>query len=169
MEQTVYLSLGSNIEPSLFYLQKALKLLAEHFSFSRVSSVYKTAPRDDGDQKDFYNLCALFFTSLEDPYSILGITQEIEKTIGRQKEKGRPKGPRAIDIDILLFGSCNMREKKLSIPHAAMLERNFVLIPLKEIALEYDEVLIKEFNLERHIRENSGQKVEKLIDTGWDF
>lgn len=162
MEYALYVSLGSNIEPSPCYLKKALELLSKKFTFKRVSSVYKTAPQDDIDQSDFYNLCALFHTTIDDPFSILELIQTIEKEIGRQKDPARPKGPRTIDIDILLFGDFIINEIRLTIPHPSMMDRNFVLIPLLEITEGYDEELISRFDLEKRISDNISQKVERI-------
>lgn len=158
----MYLSLGSNIGSGPDNLKTALELLSKKFFCERVSSVYKTAPQDDVDQADFYNMCALFSTSISDPFSILEIVQGIEKKIGRRKDPARPKGPRLIDIDILLFGDFSVNEIRLSIPHPSMMNRNFVLIPLLEITEGYDDEIISRFDLEKRISDNISQKVERV-------
>jgi 7,8-dihydro-6-hydroxymethylpterin-pyrophosphokinase len=87
---------------------------------------------------------------LLDPYDVLAITQKIENDIGRQKSDSRPKGPRAIDIDIILFGDEKINDKTLTIPHKSWKKRNFVLVPL----LDVDEKLALIYPIKEWIEEN---------------
>lgn len=161
MTTPLYLSLGSNIEPSFFYLRKALLSLSGYFQMGDHSMLYRTAPQDDLNQDYFFNLCVKCYTDLLNPYDILEITQGIEKNIGRQKSADRPKGPRTIDIDIILFGNEKINEKTVTIPHKSWKKRNFVLIPL----LEVDEELGIKYPITEWIKENrqrGGQEIECL-------
>jgi 2-amino-4-hydroxy-6-hydroxymethyldihydropteridine diphosphokinase len=130
---SLLLSLGSNIEPREMYLTKALKELQKYFALQALSSLYETAPQDDLEQNNFLNLCVFFITKISDPYEVLNIIKEIEKRLGRTKELNRPKGPRIIDIDIILMGDIKIKSESLNIPHPVFLKRNFVLIPLWEL------------------------------------
>jgi 2-amino-4-hydroxy-6-hydroxymethyldihydropteridine diphosphokinase len=97
-----------------------------------VSSIYRSAPRYLADQPDFYNLVLHGVTGLE-PLELLGRTQGIEKTLGRDRTREVAKGPRTIDIDILFYGSMKLDLPRLTIPHPGLRERAFVLVPLLEL------------------------------------
>ena len=125
--KTVYLSLGSNLGDREANLREALNRLEP----LRVSPIYETSPVDYQAQPFFLNLAAEIETDLM-PLQLLSKTQKIERELGRVR--GIPKGPRIIDIDILLFDSRVMRTKRLEIPHPRMHERRFVLVPLADLA-----------------------------------
>ena len=97
----------------------------------RVSSLYETAAMDYLNQPDFLNCVAEVETELL-PLRLLQRVQGIERQMGRIR--GVPKGPRNIDIDILLYGSAVIRSARLEVPHPRMSERRFVLEPLCELA-----------------------------------
>jgi len=84
------------------------------------------------DQDDFLNLVVSGFTSLE-PYGFLEVSQGIETAHGRRRERETTKGPRTLDIDILLFGTTILESERLVIPHPGIGERGFVLVPLIEL------------------------------------
>lgn len=129
-----YLSLGSNLGNRERYLREALRLLAsDGLSVTRVSSIYETAPRDLLKQPAFLNLAAEIETSLS-PDELLGRIRGVEEELGRQRTV--PKGPRTIDIDILLYGDLRRATEDLTIPHPSMHLRRFVLEPLAELAPE---------------------------------
>jgi 2-amino-4-hydroxy-6-hydroxymethyldihydropteridine diphosphokinase len=113
-------------------LRDALARLADRFGPFRCSSVYRTAPVDYLDQPDFLNLVARFKTGL-DPFLVLSACAKIEAALGRRREGVAPKGPRTIDIDILLYGELVLDEARLSVPHPRMGLRAFVLVPLLEL------------------------------------
>lgn len=130
--KTAYLSLGSNLGDCAANLQAALDALgAAGIEVRRVSSVYQTEPRDVKAQPWFLNAVAEIKTALP-PRVLLARTQRIERQLGRKR--GIPRGPRLIDIDILLYGSFVIHAPELIIPHPRMAERRFVLEPLAEIA-----------------------------------
>jgi 2-amino-4-hydroxy-6-hydroxymethyldihydropteridine diphosphokinase len=112
-----------------------------------VSSIYRSAALYRVDQPDFYNLVLLGNTSLE-PLALLAETQELEKSLGRDRAKEVHKGPRTLDIDILFYGSLKLELPSLTIPHPGLRERAFVLVPLLEldegIADPADGTLLKE-------------------------
>ncbi len=130
--QTVYLGLGSNIGDRLKYLQGAIVELAnlDDVEMRRVSPVYQTEPIGYEAQDDFYNLVAEIETTLAPP-ALLEKIMEIEEKLGRTRTDH--KGPRTIDIDILLFGDIVIEEYRLTVPHPRMMLREFVLRPLSDI------------------------------------
>jgi len=131
--KTVYLSLGSNVGERERMLQSALDLLnASGVAIHRVSSVYETEPVDFREQRFFLNLAVKAETQLF-PTMLLNRIQKIELALGR-KRSGPPKGPRTIDIDILLYGGARVHSARLTIPHPRMHERRFVLAPMCELA-----------------------------------
>jgi 2-amino-4-hydroxy-6-hydroxymethyldihydropteridine diphosphokinase len=127
----VYLSLGSNLANREANLREAIARLASLGKVSAVSSFYETEPIDFLDQPWFLNCVVQLETDLP-PQTLLQRLLEIERSLGR--ERLQPKGPRLIDIDILLFGVEIIHEPGLTIPHPALHERRFVLEPLAEIA-----------------------------------
>jgi len=130
---TAYLGLGSNVGDREEYVEQALFLLDKNPNVEMLkhSSSIETEPEGGGDQPPFINAAVAVRTKLE-PYKLLELCQEIEATLGREREI--EWGPRTIDIDILLYGNEIVSDDKLSIPHPLMHERLFVLKPLREIA-----------------------------------
>lgn len=129
----VYLGLGSNLGDRTQYLVQACTVLHHHpaIEVQAVSSLYHTAPVGFTAQGWFLNAVARLQTTLC-PQSLLSVTQATERRLGRTP--GRRWGPRVIDLDILLYDQLEMRTPDLTIPHAALLERAFVLVPLYELA-----------------------------------
>ena len=97
------------------------------------SSLYRTAPWGVTDQPAFLNAAVLARTSLA-PRALLAETQAIERAMGRTP--GLRWGPRPIDIDLLWVGDAVLADADLTLPHPALFERGFVLLPLAEIAGE---------------------------------
>lgn len=130
--KTVYLSLGSNIGDRAGHLRHAIAQLNEAgIRVLRVSPAYETEPVDYTDQRWFLNLVVEAETDVF-PRQLLARTARIERSLGRVR--ATPKGPRTIDIDILLYGQVRMRTSELEIPHPRMAERRFVLAPLADLA-----------------------------------
>ena len=128
----VYLSLGSNLGDRVAHIRGALRMLAaDGMAIDRVSALYRTEPVDYRAQAWFVNCVAEASTSLM-PRQLLRACQGVERALGRRP--GVPKGPRPIDIDILLYENAVVRSAALTIPHPRMAERRFVLIPLRELA-----------------------------------
>ncbi len=139
--RNAYLSLGSNLGDREANLRDAITRLGPLGKVTAVSSFYETEPVDFLEQPWFLNCVVLLETALP-PQTLLQRLLEIERSLGR--ERLQPKGPRLIDIDILLFGNEVIREPGLSIPHPALHQRRFVLEPLAEIAPGVVHPLLKE-------------------------
>jgi 2-amino-4-hydroxy-6-hydroxymethyldihydropteridine diphosphokinase len=131
METITYLSLGSNVGDREKNLREAIARLGEFGRVRQVSSIYETEPVEFQEQAWFLNCVAELETSLSAVELLDGVLC-IEKAMGR--ERVVKKGPRNIDIDILLFGDEVIQSRALTVPHPAMHERRFVLEPLVEIA-----------------------------------
>lgn len=133
----IYLSLGSNKGNRLFLLQQAVRAISEKIGdIKETSSVYQTASWGF-KSNDFLNIC-LKITTIFSAEEVLQKTQEIERILKRNNKNKSVNtySDRTIDIDILLFDDCIVNSEKLTIPHALMHQRNFVLVPLAEIAPE---------------------------------
>jgi len=131
VHELVYLSLGSNVGDRAGNLNAAIDRLRAVGEVVAVSSLYETEPVEFTAQAWFLN-CAATLDTQKTPKQLLAGILEIEQQLGRRR--GQQKGPRIIDIDILLFGNSIVEESGLTIPHPAMQERRFVLEPLAEIA-----------------------------------
>jgi len=132
---TAYIGVGSNIGNREENLNKAVEMLrgAADIQVTAVSTYFNTAPVGYTEQPDFLNAVVELKTS-RTAYELLDICHDIEKKLKR--ERIIHWGPRTIDLDILLFGNLVFNDKVLIIPHPRMLEREFVLRPLNEIAPE---------------------------------
>ena len=116
----------------LGFLRRACAALAERgIRIRRASSVYETEPVDMREQTWFYNCVLEVETSLP-PLRLLYEIEQIENELGRKRTQ--LKGPRTIDLDIVLYGDQVIREESLTVPHPALHKRRFVLVPLREIA-----------------------------------
>lgn len=156
---TVYLSLGSNVGEREENLTRALTLLrAAEVEIRRTSSVWETEPQDRAAQRWFLNLVAEIETPLF-PRQLLHLLQRVEKELGRRRMVS--KGPRTIDIDILLFGSFVLNTAELEIPHPRLTQRRFVLAPLAELAPDLKHPLSRE-TVSEMLAALKGQKVRKL-------
>ena len=127
-----YIGIGSNVGDRVENLRQALEHLDGIMSLERLSATYETAPRYVLDQPPFLNMAVGGDTPLE-PLILLEQLKKFEIDIGRVPTEER-YGPRAIDLDILFYGSDVVNEPGLSIPHPLMAEREFVLRPLADIA-----------------------------------
>lgn len=140
MGNLFYLSLGSNVGNREKHLRDAIERLSEYGQVTSVSSIYETEPVEFIRQAWFLN-CAVAFETVEAPAQLMADLLSIEKTMGRRR--GKKKGPRTIDIDILLAGDATVDTPDLTIPHPAMAQRRFVLEPLAEIAPEARHPVLK--------------------------
>ena len=129
-----YVGVGSNLDDPPERVLKALEALRGlpgTASFVR-SGLYRSAPLGPADQPDFVNAVAAFLTRL-DGHALLDELQSLERAHGRRRD-GRQWGPRRLDLDLLMLGSTAIDEPDLRVPHPRIHERNFVLLPLAEIA-----------------------------------
>ena len=130
--KTIYLSLGSNIGNRDRNLRAAINAVADaSVRVTQVSSFYETEPVGLREQPWFLNCVVQGETEIA-PLDLLVALREIESHMGSKKLV--PKGPRLIDIDILLYGDHTIDAPELQVPHPRMLDRKFVLAPLAEIA-----------------------------------
>ena len=137
----VYLSIGTNLGDRHANLQTAVDKLTELYPVLGVSKIYETQPVGEVVQDDFYNIAlALDVPESLKPEALLTQTQQIEKEMKRVKTIHW--GPRTIDLDILLFGELSMVSEQLTIPHAEMANRRFVLQPLLEVAERISDVTV---------------------------
>lgn len=134
MDKLVFLSLGSNIGDRAAHIERASEsLTAAGVRVLQRSSLYRTEPVDAPRQQWFLNCVVEAETALL-PRQLLHAIRRVERSLGRRR--GITRGPRTIDIDILLYASARIRLRDLEIPHPRMAERRFVLVPLAEIAPE---------------------------------
>lgn len=133
--ETIYLHLGTNLGDRVLNLQQALESLQEEVGpILRQSSFYETDAWGIEDQPDFVNL-ALEMKTQHPPRELLDILLNIEQKMGRVRKK--KWGERLIDIDLLFYGQQVIDWPNLQVPHPGIPSRNFVLIPMLEIAPEW--------------------------------
>jgi 2-amino-4-hydroxy-6-hydroxymethyldihydropteridine diphosphokinase len=161
MHKIVYLSLGSNLGDREANLNRALQALVSLGKVEAVSCFYETEPVGVVAQPWFLN-CATKLDTEKMPRQLLGSVLDLEQKMGRRRQQ--QKGPRTIDIDILLFGNSVIETVGLTIPHPALHERRFVLEPLAEIAPDVRHPLIKRSVRELRDALPPGQAVRKLAD-----
>ena len=130
---TIYLALGANLGSRRGAIAEAVARLAPAVAVERVSALYETEPAYVLDQPRFLNAVLRGRTALG-PAELLALLKQIEADLGRATTVRY--GPRAIDLDILLYGSERINTAALTVPHPRMAERPFVLVPLAEIAPE---------------------------------
>jgi 2-amino-4-hydroxy-6-hydroxymethyldihydropteridine diphosphokinase len=130
-----YLGLGANLGERAHQLAQAISALASHpqVLLLRVSSVYETAPLGYPSQPDFLNMAILLEADC-DPLTLLRYCQQVEERLGRVRSF--PNAPRTMDIDLLACGDIMLQSEELTLPHPRLLERQFVVVPLAEIAPE---------------------------------
>jgi 2-amino-4-hydroxy-6-hydroxymethyldihydropteridine diphosphokinase len=130
--KTAYISLGSNVGDREQMIASAIQALgARGVRIARQSSIYSTEPVDVVTQSWFLN-CVLEVETDLMPRQLLKTFKDIENELGRRHTIRR--GPRVIDLDILLYGSSVIQTSELEVPHPRMTQRRFVLVPLAEIA-----------------------------------
>jgi 2-amino-4-hydroxy-6-hydroxymethyldihydropteridine diphosphokinase len=132
VENTAFISLGSNMGDRYQYLRQAIDLLSSDSKIELVnaSSVYETDPVGYEEQDLFLNMVIELRTDLLSE-ELLAVCNRIEQRLGRKREI--KWGPRTIDLDILLYNQENIETEKLVVPHPRMRERAFVMVPLLEI------------------------------------
>ncbi|MFZ1140696.1 MAG: 2-amino-4-hydroxy-6-hydroxymethyldihydropteridine diphosphokinase [Candidatus Sulfotelmatobacter sp.] len=158
MRNVVYLSLGSNVGDREIHLRDAIARLQTDGRVVSVSSFYETEPVEFTDQAWFLN-CAVVLETTETPEQVMEAILKIEHEMGRQRIQ--KKGPRIIDIDILLFSDKIIDSSELTVPHPAMQARRFVLQPLAEIAPAVRHPVLKKTIRELLEALPAGQAVRK--------
>ena len=130
MSADVYIGLGANLGNPLTTFEKCLPFIEEHSQIISRSRIYHSAPFGYADQPSFINAALRIETNLP-PLDLLKKLQETEKTLG--KKVIRKNGPRAIDLDLLLYDELSLENDDLVIPHPRILDRDFVLRPLLDL------------------------------------
>lgn len=131
----IFLSLGSNLGDRRANLQRALEKLREkEVTIVGRSTFYQTEPLDLLEQPHFLNLVCEVQTTLQ-PERLLELCLQVETELGRRREL--PRGPRTIDIDLLFYGNEVLQTSRLTLPHPRLYQRNFVLVPLQEMAPDF--------------------------------
>ena len=132
---TAYIALGSNLGDRADTLSSAVRHMSNLGRVVAQSSLYETEPVGYHHQPAFLNAVVALETQLE-PLPLLRGLLAIERELGRDRSRGPLKGPRTLDLDLLLMGDWIVADEELSLPHPALAERRFVLAPLAEIAPE---------------------------------
>lgn len=140
MPATAYIGLGSNMGDRTGACRRALELLGRAGRVTAVSSLYCTEPVGYREQEEFINAVAELETKLS-PRDLLAVCQAIENELGRVRLVRW--GPRAVDLDILLYGNTVIKTPDLMIPHPQLSLRGFVLVPLCEIAPQVVHPVLK--------------------------
>jgi 2-amino-4-hydroxy-6-hydroxymethyldihydropteridine diphosphokinase len=156
-----YFSLGSNVGDRESHLRNAIARLEACGAIVAVSSFYETEPVEFTEQAWFLN-CAIALDTGQTPSQLMAAALNIEREMGRHRTQ--QKGPRTIDIDILLVGETVLNLPGLTIPHPAMHQRRFVLGPLAEIAPEARHPVLQKTVRELRDTLPAGQEVRKVKD-----
>jgi len=159
VHKIVYLSLGSNLGDRSANLHQAIEKLRELGTVAAVSSFYDTEPVELTSQPWFLN-CAAKLDTEKMPRQLMAAILGIEQEMGRQRKQS--KGPRTIDIDILLFGSSIIDIPSITVPHPKLHQRRFVLEPLAEIAPEVRHPVLKRTVREMRDALPAGQTVKRV-------
>lgn len=130
-----YIGLGSNLDEPPRQLRLALAAIGRlpATRLESVSAFYRNPPMGEIEQPDFVNAVAAVLTRLS-PRDLLAQLKQIEADQGRKRQAGNRWGPRIIDLDLLAHGGQRVDDGILTLPHAGIAERNFVLFPLLEVA-----------------------------------
>jgi 2-amino-4-hydroxy-6-hydroxymethyldihydropteridine diphosphokinase len=134
MKLMAYIGIGSNLDDPVSQVREALEELdgiPDSVLVSQ-SSLYASKPMGPADQPDYVNAVAALDTLLS-AEELLQALQKIEQRLGRERD-GEKWGPRIIDLDLLLYGKKTIKTDTLTVPHPGLHERDFVIIPLAEIA-----------------------------------
>jgi 2-amino-4-hydroxy-6-hydroxymethyldihydropteridine diphosphokinase len=129
----VYIGIGSNLGDRARNLLEGVRLLLDVVEArARLSPLYETEPVDYLDQPRFLNGVVELWGALPEPEELLDACLAIEARLGRIREIA--KGPRPLDLDLLLYGDRQVESARLTLPHPRMHERRFVLAPLVDLA-----------------------------------
>jgi 2-amino-4-hydroxy-6-hydroxymethyldihydropteridine diphosphokinase len=131
-----YVGLGSNLQGPATQVQTAFELIGAMPATRLIarSSLYRSAPYGGVEQPDFVNAVAALLTQLS-ARQLLSELKQIETRRGRDSGEVR-WGPRVLDLDLLVYGGDSIADNGLTVPHPGIAERNFVLLPLLELAPE---------------------------------
>lgn len=130
MAETAYIALGANLGEPLRQLAQALELIKQRYAILQTSPIYQSKPVGYENQADFYNM-VIAISCTTSPQELLHDLQAIEHQLGRIRQQ--PNGPRTMDLDILFYGTQIINSSTLVIPHPRLHERDFVLVPLRDL------------------------------------
>ena len=161
---TAFIGFGSNLGNRIDYCDRAVTLLSllPHSRLDAVSSLYETEPVNDGAAPGpdwFLNGVAQIETDIA-PKSLLEICREIERSLGRDQDNR--KGPRTLDLDLLLYDDCIINEPTLTIPHPRLHQRRFVLTPLVELDPDRQHPILAQ-SLRNLLAQLDDQSVVRLL------
>ncbi|MFB9324327.1 2-amino-4-hydroxy-6-hydroxymethyldihydropteridine diphosphokinase [Paenibacillus aurantiacus] len=161
-----YIALGSNMGNRDQLLVRALNLLNDRpdIDVLRVSGLYETDPVGYTDQPPFLNMAAALSTSLE-PVALLRGMLAIEADLGRKRDIRW--GPRTIDLDLLLYDDVRMDEQELTLPHPRMLERAFVLVPLRDVITPDHELFTRVDGEAQRALQDGGEGIALWNTINW--
>jgi 2-amino-4-hydroxy-6-hydroxymethyldihydropteridine diphosphokinase len=162
--QPAYIGVGSNLDEPRDQVRQAILELKElpDCVVTAVSALYQSAPMGPQDQPDFINAAVAMLTHMT-PHQLLDALQIIEDDHGRRRD-GQHWGPRTIDLDLLVFGGMRISDKVLTVPHPGIRERNFVLLPLCELAPQLIVPGVGTVTALTDAVLSSGDRIEKIIE-----
>ncbi len=136
LKNIAYIALGSNIGDKLYFIKLAVSKINqnENCGIIETSSVYETKPYGNKDQDNFLNATVKIRTDFQ-LLELLDFLKGLERELGRQKSS--KWGPREIDLDLLFYNNAVYSDERLTVPHREIEHRDFVLVPLCEIASEF--------------------------------
>jgi 2-amino-4-hydroxy-6-hydroxymethyldihydropteridine diphosphokinase len=163
---TAYIALGANLDDRERHLQSAIAALRQLTTVVAISSFYETAPVGLVEQPDFLNAVVALRTWLP-PQELMNALLHIEQQHGRDRSVSVPKGPRTLDLDLLSYDDLVLETPALTLPHPALAERRFVLVPLVEIAPQWRHPVCGKTAAEllaelSHVSDESAQTVRKM-------
>jgi len=166
MMDQAYIALGTNLGDRVNHLKQAVELLQAEkaIRFEALSAVYETAPVGGPAQEPYLNACAAIKTYLS-PVQLLLKLLELENLMGRIREMRW--GPRIIDLDLLVYDEILMKTPLLELPHPRMCERDFVLVPLADIAPELVITGCNKSVLELLTDREPGEEIRFYLPRGW--
>ena len=166
MRSEAYVGLGANLGDCAANLRAALDMMRPFAEGMRASPLYRTSPVGFRAQPAFYNAACRFWTRLS-PYELMERLLAIEDAVGRHR--AFRNAPRALDLDILMYGELRVNAPPLTLPHPRMRERRFVLLPLADVAPHGPHpsgaAAVREA-LRRLPRQRS-ERIERMETTAW--
>lgn len=155
-----YIGLGSNLGDSQAILRDAVQALAA-YGVVQVSGLYASKPLGPQDQPDFLNAAVSLLTTLL-PFELLDVLQQLEKDAGRVKL--RHWGERTLDLDLLIYGSETIQTERLTVPHAGILQRHFVLLPLLDLN---PQLQLAGQLLQQQLHTLPQDDIRRIADSNW--